>query len=119
MAKRPPINLYELRPVRTVRSETGADGKVALLVPRFYNKLLVRFLVPRLKSPDVRLRLDEIGSFVWQQCDGEATVQDIAERAQQQFGGDAETMAARVAEFVAQLSRQRLLQLRSCALTAS
>jgi hypothetical protein len=119
VAKRPPSNLYELRPVRTVRSETGADGKVTLLVPRFYNKLLVRFLVPRLKSPDVHLRLDAIGSFVWLSCDGIATVQAIAERAQQQFGGDAETMAARVAEFVAQLCRQRLLQLRAGALAAS
>jgi len=110
--KRAPLNLYELQPVRAVRHTVGADGRSTLLVPKFRNRLLVRWLAPRLRQPELRVHLDEIGSFVWQQCDGEATVAELAERTAQRFGGERDALEKRVAEFIAQLERAGHVSLR-------
>ena len=104
--------LFECVPVRAVRWEAESDGRVALLAPRFRNRILVRVLVPRLKRPDYRVRLDAIGTFVWQQCDGKASVAEIGERAFNEFGGEREAMEHRVADFFAQLDRERFVTLR-------
>ena len=102
-------NLYELYPTRAVGWETGDDGRVTLLMPRFTNRLVVRLLVPLLRNNEIRLRLDELGSFVWEHCDGGRTVAEIAAAAQERFP-EAEGMLARVGEFVAQLGRRELMQ---------
>lgn len=107
--KRAPQNLFELVPVRAVRFEDDADGRVVLLVPKFRAKLFVRFLVPRLSKPDQRVRLDAIGTFVWQQCDGRATVAELGRRAWERFGGERESLEQRAAEFVARLAAERCL----------
>jgi hypothetical protein len=106
-------NLYELRPVRALEYETGADGLVSLLVPRFENRLLVRLLIPLLRRPTFRVRLDELGSFVWQQCDGSATVTEIAARAGAQFAGDPGDLLERTGAFVARLARERAVRMRT------
>ena len=111
--RRAPQNLYDFRPVRAARFEVGADGLVAIVVPRFTNRLLVKFLVPRLRAPDYRVRLDAIGSFVWQQCDGSVTVAEIGARASVRFGGDAAAMAQRVGDFLAKMDRERFVALRA------
>lgn len=61
-------------------SEVVDDGLQAILVPRFDGRILGRFLMPRLKKPYFRIRLDVFGSFVWEALDGETTVASIAER---------------------------------------
>ena len=109
--RRAPQNLYDFRPVRAARFEVGADGLVAIVVPRFTNRLLVKFLVPRLRAPDYRVRLDAIGSFVWQQCDGSATVETIVERVRARFGDDADAALARTTQFVRTLVKGNLVTL--------
>lgn len=116
--KRAAPNLFEFKPARAVGFETGADGLTTLLVPRFTNRLLVRFLVPRLRSPVFRVRFDAIGSFVWQQCDGTVSVADIAARACAQFGGDAEAMLHRVGKFLVRLDRERCVTMRAAGAAA-
>lgn len=80
-------------------------------VPKFRHRLLARWLVPLLARPEFRVRLDAMGSFVWGQCDGHATVLEIAQRAKQRFGGDAAAVEERVAQFVQRLLRERLVTL--------
>lgn len=109
---RPPENLYGLCPVHAAACEVGADGLVAVLVPRFENWLLRKLLVPLLRRPDFRVRFDPLGSFVWQQCDGKTTVVDIAARAAAKFGGDAEAMLHRTGAFLAKLARERVVTMR-------
>ncbi|MBM4060699.1 MAG: PqqD family protein [Planctomycetes bacterium] len=106
-----PANLYELRPVQALGFETGADGLVSVLVPRFENRLLVKLLVPLLRRPTFRVRLDALGSFVWSQCDGRATVTEIAARACAEFGGDAGAMLERTGSFLAKLVRERAVRM--------
>jgi hypothetical protein len=99
-------NLFALRPQRAVEWEHTADGRTALIVPRFRARLLARFLLPRLKRPDFRVRLDEIGSHVWDRCDGTASVLDLAASVWQCFGGDRDGIDERVSAFVLGLARE-------------
>lgn len=105
-------NLYELCPVPAVPFEVGGDELVTLLVPRFEGRRLTALLGRLLRRPDIRVRLDSLGSFVWQQCDGKATVVDIAARAAAKFGGDAEAMLHRTGAFFAKLTGERVVAMR-------
>ena len=109
--KQAPVNLYEQKPVHALPFEVGEDGLVALLVPRFENRILKKLLVPLLRKPDFRVRLDALGSFVWSQCDGATTVAEIAARAAAKFGGEPEAMLHRTGAFVAKLDRERVLRM--------
>jgi hypothetical protein len=104
-----PVNLLDLRPARGARWERGPDGLVTLLVPRFRNRFLVRWLVPMLERPDITVRLDEEGSFVWDRCDGGTTVLAIAEQLQRKIGGDADAVMDRVGRYVQQLVHSSLV----------
>ena len=94
-----------LVPVRAHRWDEGDGGLVTVFVPKFSGRFTRRWLMPLLARPDVRLRLDEVGSFVWRKCDGRTTVADLAERVQRRFGGEPGEALARVSSFVRQLAR--------------
>jgi len=106
----PPPNLLDLIPARAQRFETDDDGRITVLVPRLRHPLLVRWL-RRLAARPVRVRLDEVGSFVWQQCDGSATVETIVERVRARFGDDADAALARTTQFVRTLVKGNLVTL--------
>jgi hypothetical protein len=91
-----------------VRWERRPDGLVTLLVPRFRNRMAVRWLMPLFARPDIMVRLDEEGSFVWDRCDGGTTVLAIAEQLQRKTGGDADTVTDRVGRFVQKLVHTNL-----------
>jgi hypothetical protein len=105
---RTPINLLDLRPARGVRWERRPDGLVTLLVPRFRSRLLARWLLPLLARPDITVRLDDEGSFVWDRCDGGTTVLAMAEQLQRKIGGDADAVMDRVGRFVQKLVHTNL-----------
>jgi hypothetical protein len=104
-------NLLDLKPVRILQWETKENGSVVLLVPKFHNPLLVRYLVPHLAKPFIRLELDETGSFVWQECDGAATVAVIADRMKKRFGEEFDPEYERVGRFIRQLLRNEFIRL--------
>jgi len=99
------LPLEDLRPVRAHRWTTGDEDRVTVLIPKFTNRWLVRWLVPLLAKPDVRLRLDDVGSFVWRRCDGSRTVRQLADEVREQFGGDPEPTLERVVQFMRRLTR--------------
>ena len=105
----PPVNLFALRPRRRARFERGADGLVTVLVPKFTNRMVVRWFVPLLARKDVSVRLDSEGSLVWDRCDGGTTVQAIAEDLHRRLGGDAAAVGDRVGRFVEKLARAGLV----------
>ncbi len=108
-----PVNLFALRPARRARWEQGADGLVTVRVPKFTNRLAVRWLVPLLARPEVAVRLDAEGSFVWDRCDGGTTVQAIAEQLHAKLGGDEAAVGERVGRFVEKLARASLVTMDS------
>ncbi len=69
---------------------------------------LLQWLVSR---PIYRqVELDEIGSFVWQLCDGSRTVNEIAESLQQRYQLERREAFASLAEFLNQLQRRGLIK---------
>ncbi|MBM4394686.1 MAG: PqqD family protein [Deltaproteobacteria bacterium] len=72
-----PSDPLDLRPVRARADERGDDGLLSIRVPRFEG-WLARLLGPRLRRPDFLLRLDAVGTAVWEMCDGARTGHQIA-----------------------------------------
>jgi hypothetical protein len=62
-------------------------------------------VLPLFARQEVPLRLDELGSFVWRQCDGRTPVGEIAARLHAHAGGERAEAATRVMSFLRQLAR--------------
>lgn len=96
-------------PVRRHRAVDREGGLVTVLVPKFTSRFARRWFMPLLAKPDMRVHLDAVGSFVWQQCDGVTTVRAIGDRVAERFGGDAEERRLDVVRFVRKLVREESL----------
>jgi hypothetical protein len=82
-----------------------------VLVPKFHNPVLVRWLVPHLKFPNVRVKLDAPGSLVWKLCDGKTTVGEMANRMTAEFGDTASSAQERIRKFLLTLEKSDLVNL--------
>ena len=112
------LNLLELTPAQRVPWETGESGNVVVLVPKFRNPLLVRWVVPRMKFPDIRVKLDVRGSFVWKMCNGSTTVAEMSDRMTAEFGDTAASAQERIRGFLLMLEKSDLVNLYDVAPTA-
>lgn len=99
------LNILDLTPIRMFEFEVQDDEKVTLLIPKFRDKILGKYLQPIIKRKFYKVKLDPLGSFVWTHCDGRTTVNEIAERFRQKFGAEAEPAVDRVAKFIQHLYR--------------
>jgi len=86
------------------------EEKVVVLVPRFDGPL-GRWITEHLSNPCYRVRLDQFGTEVWNLCDGQRTVREIALELRDRFGEDMESAEERVAGFVQRLDRGRCIRL--------
>ena len=98
-------------PERSVPAERGDDGRIVLLRQRFSRGPLAWWLQPRLSRPHFRIHLDDIGTFVWDHIDGEATVGDIAAAMEEQLGDRASPALPRLCLFVSELHRGGMVRL--------
>lgn len=103
-------NLLDLVPQQKIKFEESGDGKIILLKPKFKNKLLVKYLLPRLKKPNFKIKLDQFGSFVWKQCNGKNTVAQIANLLKQNFQDEIDPVYDRLAIFIQSLARYRFIE---------
>jgi hypothetical protein len=78
--KKQPLNLLELTPVRVIKDFSEDQGIVTLLIPKFKNEAFANWFIPRWKSKYLKIKLDEIGSFVWKETSGHQKVQEICEK---------------------------------------
>ena len=104
------VNLLDLKPSRTFEWETEDDEKVVVLVPKFRNRFLVTWFLPRLRSRYFRVKLDAFGSYVWLNCDGSKTVNEIGQNLKKRFGNSVEPVYDRLALFVKRLERERFIR---------
>jgi hypothetical protein len=104
-----PVNLLDLVPVREVEWEKKKDGTVFLKYPKFSNRILTAVLKKTGVDPMARLHLDDIGSYVWQMCDGNRRVLDIAESMKKEFGNRIDPVYERLGAFVKLLTHHRCI----------
>jgi len=93
------VNLLDLIPQRTVDSNKREDGLTELVVPKFRNKYLKAFFRKRLEKPTWKVELDEIGTYVWDQVDGNTTVGEIGNSLEKKFGEKVEPVYDRLNRF--------------------
>ena len=96
----------QLIPKRKMTWEINPDTKfVVIKKPKFQNLFLKKYLLPRLKRPDYSVKLDEIGSFVWQNIDGKLSFGEIALKMTKEFGESIEPVNDRLGQFINSLRR--------------
>jgi hypothetical protein len=97
-------------PERNRRWLSSGPGEVRVLEPRYGHTAVGRWLAKSLRRPDIEIKLDELGSAVWEACDGRATVGDIVRHVRDRFGDRIEPAHERLGRFLHQLARNRLIR---------
>jgi hypothetical protein len=102
-------NYLDLTPYRLFNEEVSEDGFVNVLIPKFTNPIAVKYLTPRLKSPDIKIKLDEIGSAVWMELNGKQKVGIITKKMESKFGEKISPVNERLTTFLTQLYMQKYI----------
>jgi hypothetical protein len=103
-------NLFDLVPVISEPVTTEKEGELSVIAfPRFRNKFMQKYLVPKNKSTHVRIRLEEHGTAVWDLIDGKRTVQAIADSLAEHFHQEA-NYEYRITAYLQQLERQGFIK---------
>ena len=104
------INLLDLIPSRILKWKKNEEGLVVLLKPKFKIPILSKHLLPRMKSPYYRIKLDFIGSYMWLACDGKRNVQEIGKMLEEKFEEKIDPLYDRLALFLQSLEKHRFIQ---------
>jgi hypothetical protein len=104
------VNLLELIPIRNIEWEKSVEGTVILLKPKFQHPFLMARVLPKLKRPYYQVKLDEVGSFFWESCDGKKTIRDIAEEMKNHFGEKIEPTYERLSLFLQSLEKNKFIR---------
>lgn len=102
------INALDLTPVRFMAEEIDANQTIYVLMPRFTSRFAKRYIVPHLKTPHIKIKLDTLGSAAWLAIDGGKTIGAIAHELTQQFQAEAEIIE-RLTKFFSFLYEQRMI----------
>lgn len=106
------VNLLNAVPVRCEHITTEWESEcIVLTYPRFKYDWMRRFLLPKGMSPEIRVKLEEHGTAVWNQIDGQRTVQEIISLLAGNFEGE-ESYPLRITNYIMQLQKDGFVQLR-------
>jgi hypothetical protein len=92
--------------------DVKADGLVEIKVPKFNSNFGKSFCKIIKKDNQFSANLDELGSFVWQNCDGLKTVEEILELVKKEFPGQ-ENIDQRLFLFLRQMQSLYYIELKS------
>ena len=81
-----------------------------VLRPRFGEGKVGRWLASALGLSPYRIRLDDVGTLVWKNCDGTVSAQEIANKLRDQFGEKVEPAEDRLHHFITQMTRARMIE---------
>ncbi|MFI5252702.1 MAG: PqqD family protein [Bacteroidota bacterium] len=99
----------EIKPTRNLQFETRDEELVTLLVPKFQNKYFVRWVTPLLKKKFFHVKLDAYGSFIWNQCNGNKSVEEISTMMKSKFGDDFDPAYSRIQKFIQMFLNDKFL----------
>ena len=99
------MDVLELRPLRHPDVAWRSwDGEVVILSPAGHDPG-----APQLQQDGAEHDLNDVGSRIWELCDGTRSVREIAGTLAREFEVDETTAASDAGEFVAELLGTRLL----------
>lgn len=102
-------NTLDLTPIKLHKDKVSEDGMVTLFVPKFKNELAKKYIVPKLKSSNFNIKLDELGSEVWKKMDGKNKVHEIIRQLSEKYGDDFKKPEERITKYLFQLYEQKLI----------
>ncbi len=102
------IDALELTPVKIQEFETGENGIVTVLIPRFKWSVVHNYMVKNGRDPNFRLDLDELGSEVWVSIDGKRKVKEVGEKVKEKFGDRIEPRE-RLVKFVSMMYHNKII----------
>ena len=100
------LNLY---PIQHFKSEYDEKNNVVILVPHKENWLIQK-LLPKPKLSAQKVHLDEIGTFIWNHCDGNYTIKTISDKLAEKFGERIAPKYERTVLFSQQLYQQDFIK---------
>ncbi len=103
------LNLLELTPYKFYGEEKDGEGNVTVLIPKFKNKILVKYLEPSFKSKYFKLNLDKLGSAVWLLINGENKIKFISDELVARFGDEIQPVYERLPKFITMLYTNKLI----------
>lgn len=110
--KEPKINLMEVTPCVREHITTVKEGDLSVITfPRFRNRFLQKYCIPKGMDKGAYIRLDEHGTAVWNLIDGRNTVKQICEQLSGHFAGS-ENYEDRILIFIGQLQAQGFISYR-------
>ena len=106
------ISLLEAIPLAdgSIKVTWSEEGNALLSFPRFRNKWMQKYLLPKRVSSHITVELEKFGTSIWTQIDGENTVSDIVEYMLIAFPEE-EQMQDRVVKYIRQLFKDKFIKL--------
>jgi len=87
------------------------DSLITLKMMR--NSIFDKAMNKIFKTPKtISIQLDELGSFVWEQCDGNKNLNQISEDLHNKFGKDANPVLERLVTYIRILRNNNLIDLK-------
>ncbi|MDO5649412.1 MAG: PqqD family protein [Gallicola sp.] len=95
----------------TLHPSKEEKGLVIVLVENkgIFNRFGQKFLKKPVQS---KIQLDPLGSFIWKQIDGKATIYEIGQKVEEQFGEKADPLYPRLTEFIKTLQKVHYIDLK-------
>jgi hypothetical protein len=104
-------SFFDLIPTRNLKWEDSDNGRIVLIVPKFRNRIAVKYFLPILPKPNMRVYLDAFGSYVWECCDGAQSIKNIAGKLREKFGASVEPADERTGQFIRLLTKEHFITL--------
>lgn len=106
------INLFDAIPCigEGIQTEENKEGLSVIAFPRFKNKFMQKYMIPKSISPFLHITLDKHGTKVWSLIDGKRTVREIADLLKNDFKNEKD-LEQRLEMFIVQLYRRQFLKL--------
>ena len=101
------VNYLDLTPF-TINEFEVDNGLVTILIKKFNSKIM-QSLLPRNRTNYIKIHLDEPGSAVWMNIDGNKNVAAIIESISQNMGDKLPAVEQRVTKFLTQLFQQKFI----------
>ncbi|GAA0736399.1 PqqD family protein [Clostridium oceanicum] len=86
------------------------DEIITLIIKR--EKVIDTIMNKMFKTPKtIRIELDNIGSFVWENCDGEKNVNDISKTMKSHFGNKVDPVIERLVTYIRTLKNNKFIEI--------
>ncbi len=84
---------------KKIKYKVKSNGNVQLIVPR--DSLIEKIAIKLFFAPEnLKIDLDEIGSFIWSNIDGNNNIYQIGKLVEENFGEKAEPLYERLVQYI-------------------